>query len=111
MTMTESEFNEIVDETLIQIEDALDNIDADIDYETAGGILTITIESNNSKIIINRQLPLSQLWVAAKSGGYHFEYDTATQTWLNDKDKQELFAALSKYCTEQNAEAITLTCE
>ena len=106
--MTESEFNDKVDETLIKIEDALDNSDADLDYETAGGILTITVESNNSKVIINRQLPLSQLWVAAKSGGYHFDYDEVTQTWLNDNDKQELFEALSKYCTEQNGEAITL---
>ncbi len=109
--MTESEFNQLVDDTLIQIEDALDNSDADLDYETASGILTITIESNNSKIIINRQLPLSQLWVAAKSGGYHFEYNDSTQTWLKDKDKQELFAALSQYCTEQNGDTITLTCD
>ncbi|MFV1984154.1 MAG: iron donor protein CyaY [Thiohalomonadales bacterium] len=108
--MTESEFNDKVDDTLIQIEDALDNSDADLDYESAGGILTITIESNNSKIIINRQLPLSQLWVAAKSGGYHFEYDEASQSWLNDNDQQELFEALSKYCTEQNDEVITLNC-
>ncbi|VAW94767.1 Frataxin homolog CyaY, facilitates Fe-S cluster assembly, interacts with IscS [hydrothermal vent metagenome] len=109
--MTESEFNDQVDNTLIQIEDSLDNCDADLDYETAAGILTITIESNDSKIIINRQLPLSQLWVAAKSGGYHFEFDEPSQTWLNDNDKQELFVALSKYCTEQSDENITLTNE
>jgi len=109
--MTESEFNEIVDDTLIQIEDALDAVDDDLDYETAAGILTITVESSNTKIIINRQAPLLQLWVAAKSGGYHFEYDDASQTWLNDDDKQELFEALSQYCTEQNGEQIILTCE
>lgn len=109
--MTESEFNDKVDDTLIQIEDALDNVDADLDYETAGGILTITIESNNSKVIINRQLPLSQLWVAAKSGGFHFNYDDATQTWLKDNNQQELFSALSQYCTEQSGEVITLSCD
>lgn len=108
--MTESEFNDKVDDTLIQIEDALDNSDADLDYETTAGILTITVESSNTRIIINRQVPLSQLWVAAKSGGYHFEFDAASQTWLNDKDKQELFAALSQYCTEQNGDTITLSC-
>jgi len=109
--MTESEFNDKIDDTLIQIEEAIDNSEADLDYETAGGILTITVESSNTKIIINRQLPLSQLWVAAKSGGYHYDYDAATQTWLNDNDKQELFIALSQFCTEQNGAAITLTCE
>jgi len=109
--MTESEFNDIVDSTLVQIEDALDNSDADLDYDTVGGILTITIESNDTKVIINRQAPVSQLWVAAKSGGYHFDYDEASQHWLNDADKQELFEALSKYCTEQNGDAITLSCD
>ena len=108
--MTESKFNEIVDNTLIQIEDALDNSDADLDYDTAGGILTITVESTDTKVIINRQAPVSQLWVAAKSGGFHFDYDEASQRWLNDVDKQELFEALSKYCTEQSDETITLSC-
>ncbi|MFV2060828.1 MAG: iron donor protein CyaY [Gammaproteobacteria bacterium] len=107
--MTESEFNDKVDSTLLQIEDALDNCNADLDYDTVGGILTITIESNQSKVIINRQLPLSQLWVAAKSGGYHFNYDDANEQWLNDNDQQELFQALSKYCTEQNDEPVTLS--
>ncbi len=107
--MTESEFNEKVDNTLIQIEDALDNCDADLDYDTVGGILTITIESNNSKVIINKQVPLSQIWVAAKSGGYHFNYDEPSQNWLNDNDQQELFEALSKYCSEQNNEPVTLS--
>ncbi len=51
--MTESEFNQQVDDTLISIEEALDELDLDIDYETSGGILTITLE-NGSKIIINR---------------------------------------------------------
>lgn len=53
--MTESEFNQQVDDTLIAIEEALDELDLDIDYETSGGILTITLE-NGTKVIINRQI-------------------------------------------------------
>lgn len=107
--MTESEFNDQIDNILTKIEDSIDQCEVDLDYENSGNIFTITIESNNSKIILNRQQPLRQLWVAAKSGGYHFNYDSKTGTWLNDKDQQEIFAALSAYCTEQCEEVIKLT--
>jgi CyaY protein len=107
--MNESEFNDIVDDILVNIEDAVeeasDESGADIDYETAGGILTLTF-SNGSQIIINRQAPLKEIWVAAKSGGFHFAFDQATEQWLcNGK---ELFAALSEYCSEQSGQPITL---
>lgn len=105
--MTESEFNQCADDVILQIEDALDECDADIDFENIGAVLTITME-NDSKVIVNKQAPLSQIWVAAKSGGYHFNYDADTQKWLNDKDQQELFVALSQYCSEQSETAIEL---
>lgn len=107
--MNESEFNDIVDDMLVEIEDAVedacDQSGADIDYETASGILTISF-SNGSQIIINRQAPLKQIWVAAKSGGFHFDFNHETEQWLcNGK---ELFAALSEYCTAQAGQTITL---
>ena len=94
--MTESEFNQRVDDT-----------GANVDYETAGGILTLIFE-DNSKIIINRQTPVQQIWVAAKSGGFHFDYDDTQDRWCKDSDGQELFAALSQYCSEQSGEQLDL---
>lgn len=105
--MNESQFNQRVDETLEKIEEALDGCEVDIDYETVGGILTLMFE-NNSKIIINRQTPVQQIWVAAKSGGYHFNYDADRDQWVKDDVGTELFAALSQYCTEQAGEAVEL---
>lgn len=107
--MNESEFNDIVDDILVDIEDAVeeasDETGADIDYETASGILTLTF-NNGSQIIINRQAPLKEIWVAAKSGGFHFAFDQAADKWVcNGK---ELFAALSGYCSEQSGQSITL---
>jgi len=107
--MNESEFNDIVDDILIEIEDAVeeacDETGADIDYETSSGILTLTF-SNGSQIIINRQAPLKQIWVAAKQGGFHFDFNSDREQWLcNDK---ELYAALSEYCTEQADQEIKL---
>lgn len=107
--MNESEFNDLVDDVLVEIEDAVedacDESGAEIDYETAGGILTLSFE-NGSQIIINRQVPLKQIWVAAKQGGFHFDFDQENDNWICDGE--ELFAALSKYATEQAGTKITL---
>ncbi|MCK5666834.1 MAG: iron donor protein CyaY, partial [Thiotrichaceae bacterium] len=65
--MTESEFNVAIDDILINIEEQLDDIDTDMDYEINSGILTL-IMPNKSQIIINRQSGNFQLWMAAKSG-------------------------------------------
>ena len=107
--MNESEFNDIVDDILIEIEDAVeeacDESGADIDYETTSGILTLVF-TNGSQIIINRQAPLKQIWVAAKQGGFHFNFNTESEQWICDS--KELYSALSEYCTEQSGQTIKL---
>jgi CyaY protein len=105
--MTETEFNETVDATLLEIEEKLEAADAPIECENVGGILTLAFE-NGSKIIINRQTPLLQLWVAARSGGYHFDYDETAGQWCRDTDKEALHAILNRDCSEQAGESITL---
>lgn len=107
--MNESEFNDIVDDIFVAIEDAVeetcDETGAEIDYETSSGILHLTF-ADNSKIIINRQTPFKQIWVAARQGGFHFDYDEESDSWLcNGKD---LFKALSEYCTEQAGQPVSL---
>ena len=67
------------------LELALDEVEEDIDYETSGGVLTVTFE-NGSSLIFSRQPPTHQLWLAARSGGYHFEYDHCDDIG-NDEDE------------------------
>lgn len=106
--MNESEFNALAEETIIAIEDAVEASGADIDYDTAGDILTLEF-TNGSQIIINKQTPLSQIWVAARSGGFHFDYDANRQLWcLNSNSEKDLFSQLSVYCSEQAGETIEL---
>ena len=105
--MNESEFNDIVDDLLVEIEDAIeevcDDTGVDIDYETTSGILTLEF-TNGSQIIINRHAPLTQIWVASKQGGFHFDFDGESKQWLcNGK---ELYAALSEYCTDQAGQTV-----
>ncbi len=103
--MQEREFNDIVDETLLKVEDAIDESGSDIDYDTIAGILTLEFE-DQSKIIINRQVAMLQLWVAARSGGFHLDYQN--EQWFcktQDCNFQEL---LDRVCSEQAKTAIHL---
>nr|WP_067286479.1 iron donor protein CyaY [Marinobacterium profundum] len=93
--MTESEFNDRVDETLITLEDLLEDVDSDLDIESHGGMLTIVCE-NGSQVIFTRQPPVKQLWVAARNGGYHFDFDESLERWIRDTDKAPLADVLSE---------------
>lgn len=104
--MTESEFNDRIDETLTVIEDALDDAETDIDYLTNGGVLTIICE-NKSQIILTRQTPVKQLWVATRSGGYHFDFNAESDAWLADSDQEPLKSFLEREFELQAGEALT----
>jgi CyaY protein len=105
--MNESQFDQLAEETMNAIEDAVEDCGADIDFDSAGGILTLEF-SNGSQIIINRQTPLSQIWVAARCGGFHFDYDAAERCWKLQNNGAELFGCLSRYCSEQAGEPVVL---
>lgn len=88
--------------------DAIDASGADIDYEEVGGVLTLEFD-NGSKIIFSKQPPAMQLWMAARSGGFHFDYDADRQQWICDSgEREELFQMLSRLATEQGGEDIEL---
>jgi CyaY protein len=106
--MNESDFDQLAEDTMLAIEEAIDACGVDIDYDNAGGILTLEFD-NSSRIIINRQTPLSQLWVAARSGGYHFDYDADAGCWRLQGSDAELFSCLGRYCSEQAETEVVLS--
>jgi len=103
--MTESEFIELAEATLGALESAVDAVDAGIDCTRSGGVLTLELE-NDTKIIVNTQLPTRQIWVAARSGGFHFGFDGSA--WRDTREGSELFAALSKLVSAQAGRAVVL---
>lgn len=106
--MNESEFHDLADETIEAIQAAIDESGADIDYEESGGVLKLEFE-DGSKIIFSKQPPVKQLWMAAKSGGFHFNYDADGGLWICDSGaREELFVMLSRVASEQGGEVIRL---
>lgn len=104
--MIDHEFNALADAMLARIEAALEACDIDFDFETKpGGVLELEFE-NGSKIIINRQSASQELWVAAKSGGYHYVWKD--EAWRNTRDGSELFAALGRYVSEQAGQIVDI---
>lgn len=100
--MKESEFHALAEAQFLTIEEAVEaateRSDADIDADTSGGVLTLSF-ANQSKIIINKQAPLSQIWVATRANGYHFDYRDGL--WIDNREGHELMALLTQACSEQ----------
>ena len=104
--MDDKEFNRLADATLAQIEAALESSDADLDFELKhGGVLEIEF-ANASKIIVNKHGVAKEIWVAAKSGGFHFR--RAADLWVDTRDNSELFSKLSALATQQAGESVQL---
>jgi len=101
--MTDLEFLDHAEQLLRAVELACDRIndesDADIDNQRTGGMITLTF-ANRSQIIINLQKPLHEVWLAARSGGYHFRFDG--QQWADTKGQGEFFQRLTQDATTQS---------
>lgn len=104
--MEETEFNTLAEDTLARIEQALEACGADIDYELqAGGVLELEF-GDGSKIIVNRHAAAREIWVAARSGGFHFRREAGR--WIGTRDGAELFATLERLASEQAGERVVL---
>jgi len=106
--MNESEFVDLAEETIEAIQEAIEESGADIDYDEINGVLTLEFE-NCSQIIFSKQTPAKQLWMAAKAGGFHFDYDEGVQQWICDSgDKENLHTMLNRFSSEQSGESIQI---
>ena len=94
-----TEFNVAIDTLFGQVVEIIDTTDAADDIELNQGVLEITCV-NKSKIIINRHAPTQEVWVAAKSGGYHFKW--ANGTWTDTRSGEALSNAISRVLFEQS---------
>lgn len=104
--MDESEFVTRAEQVLAHIEDALEDCGADIDVEPQpGGVLALSFE-DDSQIIINRHLAAREIWVAARSGGFHFRPDG--ERWLDTRSGEELHALLSRVISDHAGASVTL---
>ena len=107
--MTETEFLDLAESTLDHIEGAFDQLFeqdvVDVECKRNGNVLEIEFV-DGSKIIINSQAPLQEMWLAARAGGFH--YKRVGDEWRNTRDDSEFYASLSQYASLQAGVAIKL---
>lgn len=106
--MDENQYHSLLDTLMLTLEECIDGQGLDIDYETQGGVMTLICD-NGSQVILTRQTPLKQLWLAAKSGGYHFVFDETEQAWLLEGGSESFTDMLNRCLSEQSGETICFT--
>jgi CyaY protein len=103
--MTETEFKALAEATLDAIESAVEATGADIEIQRSGNVLTLEL-GDGSRVVVNSQAPMQQIWVAARSGGFH--YGRAGEAWHDTRDGTELFASLSRILSARGSEPVVL---
>ena len=100
--MDESAFIVAADATLdkigLALDAALETSDSDLDWSLRDGVLTIECD-DGSRVIVNRHVPNREIWVAAKSGGFHFRAQQGR--WRDSRGLEELAAALARLLKAQ----------
>lgn len=97
--MNETDFRNLTSETLAHIEYGLEA--AGLDFESpADGILEIEFD-DDSKMVINRHNVAQEIWLAARSGGFHFRHDG--EVWRDTRDNAELLAKLTALILDQGS--------
>lgn len=101
--MNDTEYHQLVDQEFNRLEEAIDDSGADIDYETVGNVMTLEFD-DRSQIVINRQEPMQEIWLASKSGGFHFSYQQ--NKWICSKTGLQFFALVKQECEKHSDEEI-----
>ena len=114
-TIDDKQFHQLGSNLLQSIEVALeaadDALDLDLDVERQGGNVINIRFRDRSVIVVNTQPPLHEIWVAAKSGGYHYRWagTLAAPLWLDTKTGRELLTDLSEFASAQAGQAIAIS--
>ena len=107
--MTDLSYSLRVSQTLesilgqLEAESACDDLDMDI----VDGVLTVVFE-DGGQVIINRQEPVQQIWVASPLGPAHFGFDAGRAAWIDDKTGATLMDTLSQAFTRKLGVPVTL---
>ncbi len=111
--MNDNQYNLISDDLLLAVEEAIENCGVDIDYESVGSLLTLTFK-NTTKIIINKQPPLHEIWVATKFNGHHFtlnDDDKNNIHWTDKRGAGEFWTFLSQAVSKQAEVELVLSAQ
>ena len=106
--MNDTDFITQSDAIFAQIDQAVENAGLDVDALLQGNVLELDFD-NGEKIIINRHEAQHELWIAAKSGGYHFAWRDGA--WRSTRDDSEFFDMLAEVISAASGETFCFIAE
>lgn len=94
---------------------ALERLDAglgelehdDLDVQLAGDVLTLAFR-DRARFIINAHSAAGQIWMAAGTTAWHFDYHPDTDRWVAARTGDELFTTVAHVVGAKLGQAITL---
>lgn len=108
--MTDSDYLNLAEAVLQAVEAACDHLnatlDVDIDNQRTGGMVTLVF-ANQTQIVVNLQKPLHEVWLAAKAGGFHYQFHSGQ--WIENKTHTEFFEQLSRCASQQAGQSLRFT--
>ena len=107
--MDDKEFATRCQAELVVIEAAVEAAaeDAEIDFEMQGGSLEIEC-ADGTKVIVSPHAIAKEIWVAAKSGGFHFRYDAAKDQWVDTRTGEAFRSRLVEILKQQGQVRLNL---
>jgi CyaY protein len=104
--MDDSTFQQRSDACLTRVEDWLEPFDPDeLDYDSADGVIKLEFASG-PQFVINRQSAANQMWFAAGTSAWHYNWNADRQAWISVKDEHELFQRLAETVSERLGRAV-----
>jgi CyaY protein len=104
--MQDIEFINAIEGVLDEIEARCEGSGADIVVERSGNVLNLEFD-NGSRIVVNSQVAMHELWIAARSGGFHLKLEG--DDWHDSRSGAELYQLLSRLASEHAEESVDLT--
>jgi CyaY protein len=107
--LSDTDYHRLTSEVMARIESTVDGLlqddVIDIDTHRTGGLLELGF-TDGSKIVINTQPPLHELWLASRAAGYHFKY--VGGAW-REREGREFFDVLSEAASKQGGKPVRFT--
>jgi CyaY protein len=105
--ISEQEFDHVADATLRALERALDEADDELEVDLSSGVLTLEF-SGGARYVVNSHRAARQIWMAAESSAWHFDYVASTKEWRATKSGDELWSTLAAVIGKKLGHDITL---
>ncbi|GLS82244.1 iron donor protein CyaY [Paraferrimonas haliotis] len=105
--MTDSEFHQVADLFMAKVEQAIDDQQLDIDIDRTGNVLQLEF-ADGGQLVLNKQEPLHELWLASKLGASHYQYQADNNDWFDSRNQTSLQPVLVEMVNRLSGETLVL---